>query len=130
TPKAKTAQANKAKATPASLKGHKHIAKIPTAGLTSDVSDGRAQAAALSRVGMPVFFPRLIKAGSEYCTSLTGNCVGGGEPPAQYAPAYPREYQIRDQHGRPHAAYRMTLVLNPVLGEYYGVQGMAWTNPP
>ena len=24
----------------------------------------------------------------------------------------------------------MTLVLNPVLGEYYGVQGTTWTNPP
>jgi LCP family protein required for cell wall assembly len=32
TPKAKTAAANKAKVTPASLKGHKRIAKIPTAG--------------------------------------------------------------------------------------------------
>jgi LCP family protein required for cell wall assembly len=130
TPKAATATANKAKATPASLKGHKHIAKIPTGGLTSDVSDGRAQAAALSRVGMPVYFPRLIKAGSQYCTSLTGNCVGAGEPAEQYTQAYPREYQIRDQRGRPHAAYRMTLVLNSLLGEYYGVQGTAWTNPP
>ena len=24
----------------------------------------------------------------------------------------------------------MTLALNPVLGEYYGVQGMTWKNPP
>ena len=24
----------------------------------------------------------------------------------------------------------MTLVLNPVLGEYYGVQGTTWQNPP
>jgi LCP family protein required for cell wall assembly len=130
TPKAKTAAANKAKATPASLKGHKHIAKIPTGGLTADVSDGHAQAAALSRAGMPVYYPRLIKAGSSYCTSLTGNCVGGGEPPEEYTHAYPRQYLIRDQQGRPHAAYRMTLVINPVLGEYYGVQGTTWTNAP
>jgi LCP family protein required for cell wall assembly len=130
TPKAATAAANKAKVTPASLKGHKHLAKIPTGGLTSDVSDGRAQAAALSRVGMPVYYPRLIKAGSGYCMSLTGNCVGGGEPPEEYAHSYPREYVIRDQRGRPHAAYRMTLVLNPVLGQYYGVQGTTWTNVP
>ena len=130
TPKASTAAGNKAKATPASLKGHKRLTKIPTGGLTSDVSDGRAQAAALSRVGMPVYYPRLIKAGSEYCMSLTGNCVGGGEPPEEYAHSYPREYVIRDQRGRPHAAYRMTLVLNPVLGQYYGVQGTSWTNVP
>jgi hypothetical protein len=24
----------------------------------------------------------------------------------------------------------MTLVINPVLGEYYGVQGTTWQNPP
>jgi polyisoprenyl-teichoic acid--peptidoglycan teichoic acid transferase len=130
TPKAATAAANKAKVTPASLKGHKHLAKIPTGGLTSDVSDGRAQADALRRAGMPVYYPRLIKAGSEYCMSLTGNCVGGGEPPEEYAHSYPREYLIRDQRGRPHAAYRMTLALNPVLGQYYGVQGTTWTNVP
>jgi len=130
TPKAKTAAANKAKVTPASLKGHKRIAKIPTGGLTADTSDGHEQATALAHAGMPVYYPRLIKAGSEYCMSTTGNCVGGGEPPEQYIHSYPRQYLIRDQRGRPHAAYRMTLVLNSVLGEYYGVQGTTWSNPP
>ncbi|HEY1567378.1 MAG TPA: LCP family protein [Solirubrobacteraceae bacterium] len=130
TPKAKTAAANKAKVTPASLKGHKRIAKIPTGGLTADTSDGRAQGAALAHAGMPVYYPRLIKAGSEYCMSTTGNCVGGGEPPEQYIHSYPRQYLIRDQKDRPHASYRMTLVLNPVLGQYYGVQGTSWSNPP
>ena len=130
TPKAATAAANKAKATPASLKGHKHIAKIPTGGLTADSADGKEQAAALRRVGMPVYYPRLIKAGSQYCMSTTGNCVGGGEPPDPYLHSFPREYIIRDQQGRPHVAYRMTLVLNSVLGEFYGVQGTTWSNPP
>jgi LCP family protein required for cell wall assembly len=130
TPKAATAAANKAKATPASLKGHKHIAKIPTGGLTADSADGTEQAAALRRVGMPVYYPRLIKAGSQYCMSTTGNCVGGGEPPDPYLHSFPREYIIRDQQGRPHVAYRMTLVLNSVLGEFYGVQGTTWSNPP
>jgi LCP family protein required for cell wall assembly len=130
TPKAATAAANKAKVTPPSLKGHKHLAKIPTGGLTSDVSDGRTQATALSRAGMPVYYPRLIKAGSQYCMSVTGNCQGYLEPPEQYAHSYPRQYLIRDQQGRAHAAYRMTLVLNSQLGEYYGVQGTTWTNPP
>ncbi|MGZ4168322.1 MAG: LCP family protein [Solirubrobacteraceae bacterium] len=130
TPKASTAAANRAKVTPASLKGHKRLSKIPTGGLISAVSDGRAQAAALTHVGMPVYYPRLIKAGSEYCVSLAGNCVGGGEPPTQYAHSYPRQYLLRDQQHHPHAAYRMTLVLNPVLGQYYGVQGTTWSNPP
>jgi LCP family protein required for cell wall assembly len=130
TPKAATAAANKAKVTPASLKGHKRIAKIPMGGLTADVSDGREQAAALTRAGMPVYYPRLIKAGSNYCMSTTGNCVGYLQPPTEYAHSYPRKYLIRDQQGRPHAAYRMTLELNSQLGQYYGVQGIAWTNPP
>jgi polyisoprenyl-teichoic acid--peptidoglycan teichoic acid transferase len=130
TPKAATAAANKAKVTPASLKGHKRISKIPTGGLTAAVSDGREQAAALTHAGMPVYYPRLIKAGSEYCMSVTGNCVSGGEPPEDFIHSYPRQYQVRDQQGHPHAAYRMTLVLNPILGEYYGVQGTAWSDPP
>ena len=130
TPKAATAAANKAKVTPASLKGHKRIAKIPMGGLTADVSDGRQQAAALTRAGMPVYYPRLIKAGSTYCMSVTGNCVGYVEPPAEYEHSYPRQYIIRDQRGHPHAAYRMTLVLNSQLGEYYGVQGTTWTSAP
>ncbi len=130
TPKASTAAANKAKVTPASLKGHKRINRIPTAGLIDATSEGRAQAGALSRVGMPVYYPRLIKAGSEYCASLAGNCLPGSEPAAEYAHSYPREYIIRDQQGHPHAAYRMTLVLNSQLGQYYGVQGTTWTNPP
>lgn len=130
TPKASTAAANKAKATPASLKGHKRLNNIPTGGLEDDGTDGRAQAAALRRVGMPVYYPRLIKAGSVYCVSLTGNCVAGGEPALEYAHSYPREYLIRDQQGHPHAAYRMTLVLNSQLGEYYGVQGTTWSDPP
>jgi polyisoprenyl-teichoic acid--peptidoglycan teichoic acid transferase len=130
TPKASNAAANRAKVTPASLKGHKKISRIPTGGLIAATSDGRDQAAALTHPGMPVYYPRLIKAGSEYCTTVAGNCVGGGEPSTQYTHSYPRQYVIRDQQGHPHTAYRMTLVLNSLLGQYYGVQGTTWSNPP
>ena len=40
------------------------------------------------------------------------------------------EYVIRDQSRQPHAAYRMTIVLNALKGQYYGVQGIAWRDPP
>jgi LCP family protein required for cell wall assembly len=130
TPRASTAAENKAKATPAALKGHKRLNKAPTGGLEDGTTEGRAQAAALRNPGMPVYYPKLITNGSEYCVSLVGNCVGYAEPPTEYTHSYPRQYQIRDQHGRPHAAYRMTVVLNSQLGEYYGVQGTTWTNPP
>ena len=44
--------------------------------------------------------------------------------------SYPRAYTLHDQQGNPHSAYRITLVVNPVLGQYYGVQGTTWQNPP
>ena len=70
--------------------------------------------------------PRVIFGGSSYCFGATGNC------PAQIQTtgAYPRSYRLRDRSGHDHYAYRMTLVLNPVLGQYYGVQGTTWLSPP
>jgi LCP family protein required for cell wall assembly len=121
-----------APAKPPSLNAHggHHPRVQSTAGLSADTADGKAQAAALHGVGMPVYYPRLIMAQSQYCASLTANCDEGGEPPTEYNAAYPRAYTLRDQQRRPHAAYRMTLVLNAALGEYYGVQGTTWQTPP
>ncbi len=100
----------------------------PTRGavVTGDVSDGRAQAAALGRLGMPVYFPRVIANGSNYCLSATGNCPVAIPGPG----SYPRGYEIHGPSGNPHPAYRLTLVLNASLGQYYGVQGTTWQNPP
>jgi hypothetical protein len=44
--------------------------------------------------------------------------------------SYPRGYLIHDQLGNTHPSYRMTLVLNAMLGQYYGVQGTSWPHPP
>jgi LCP family protein required for cell wall assembly len=126
--------APKPAATPSSSsgsKGHKRSSKIPTAGLAADLPDGRSQAAQLSKAKLPIYFPRLIKPdsaglGSTYCLGLTADCPLETASPG----SYPRAYTIHDQHGVPHAAYRMTLELNPVLGEYYGVQGTTWLHPP
>lgn len=60
-------------------------------------------------VRFPVLYPRLRLAGSTYV-----------DPP--------RAYGIEDYDGRPHQAYRM--VLKQGVGEYYGVQGMTWPDPP
>lgn len=128
-PTAKTQ--TKAKTTPKSAKGHKQLTRIPSAGLIAATSDGRSQAAQLTRAGMPVYYPRLIQAGSEYCLALLGNCANGAEPASEYAHSYPREYRIRGQQpGTSYAAYRMTIAINPLLGQYYGVQGTTWKNPP
>jgi polyisoprenyl-teichoic acid--peptidoglycan teichoic acid transferase len=112
--------------TSSSSKGRKRSSKIPTAGLTADLPDGRSQGVQLTKAKLPVYFPRLIKTGSSYCLGLIDNCPLEIASPG----SYPREYTIHDQRGVPHAAYRMTLQLNPVLGEYYGVQGTTWQHPP
>ena len=103
---------------------------LSMAGVTADPSDGRTQASALNHAELPVYYPRLIAAGSSYCSGLTGNCNDGDESPAAYVHSYPRAYPIIGPGGKRYPAYRMTLVLNYVLGEFYGVQGTTWDNPP
>jgi polyisoprenyl-teichoic acid--peptidoglycan teichoic acid transferase len=107
------------------------IGSVP--GLTADLNDGKAQAAGLRHHRLPVYVPRLILAGSQYCTPDNPMCtveVGQTTAEAGVSGGYPRSYVLRDQSGVPHAAYRLTLSINPVLGEYYGVQGTTWQNPP
>jgi LCP family protein required for cell wall assembly len=121
--------------TPKGLKGHKNLGALNTSGLAADLADGHSQVAQLTKVRMPVYFPKYIRpsvngTSDTYCLAITGNCADGAEPATEYAHSYPRQYLIRDQHGATHAAYRMTLVVDPVKGEFYGVQGVAWKDPP
>ena len=115
---------------PSARHAAKASSRIDTAGLTADSADGRSQAAQLPRAHMPVYYPRDIKAGSQYCLALTGNCADAAELAAAYAHSYPRQYLIPTQKGHKVPAYRMTLVLNSLKGQYYGVQGVAWRTPP
>jgi polyisoprenyl-teichoic acid--peptidoglycan teichoic acid transferase len=104
----------------------KGLSNRPSAPGLAAAGDGKSQAGALRRSGMAVYYPRRIVAASSYCSGVAGNCPleisGSG--------SYPRAYTLHDQQGKPHAAYRMTLVMNPALGQYYGVQGTTWQNPP
>jgi hypothetical protein len=95
----------------------------PPAAVYGDLGDGKNQAAALGNVRMPVYVPRVIANQSRYCQNVT--CTVGPDHAS-----YPRAYVLHDRRGAPHAAYRMTLVLNPQFGQYYGVEGTTWTNPP
>jgi polyisoprenyl-teichoic acid--peptidoglycan teichoic acid transferase len=99
---------------------------LSRANLTPDPADGKAQAVALRGIGMPVYYPKLVASGSSYCSALTGNCPV--ETTSQGA--YPRAYQIHDRNGIAYPAYRMTLEINPILGQYYGVEGTTWQTPP
>jgi LCP family protein required for cell wall assembly len=90
---------------------------------------GQAQATALGSPGLPVYYPTVIASGSSYCSTASGNCRVAPNPAGRYANAYPRAYEIRAA-GHRYSSYRMTLVLNAALGEYYGVQGTTWSDPP
>ncbi len=105
-------------------------ATVPSAGLVADPSDGRSQSAQLRSIAMPVYYPRLIQAGSEYCFSLTANCDEYPNPDSEYTGSYPRAYLIHAPGGTPYPSYAFTLVVNSALGEYYTVQGTTWLHPP
>jgi polyisoprenyl-teichoic acid--peptidoglycan teichoic acid transferase len=99
----------------------------PVPGLRADPSDGQSQAKALGKLGIPIYFPKLIMGSSQYCQSQTSLCpVEGGANGI----GYPRAYLLHDRAGISHYAYHMTLEINPVLGQYYGVEGTTWQNPP
>jgi polyisoprenyl-teichoic acid--peptidoglycan teichoic acid transferase len=97
--------------------------------LVQDVPDGQAQATALGALSLPVYYPSLIVKSSRYCSDASGNCRVAPNPPSRYVNAYPRAYQIQ-AGGHRYPSYRMTLVLNAALGQYYGVQGTTWSDPP
>jgi hypothetical protein len=48
---------------------------------------------------------------------------------SRYAGTEPRIYNLRDETGKKHEAYRLVFQA-PGIGEYYGVQGMTWKAPP
>jgi len=119
--------------TSASKAHHRH--KAPTGGVTVDIDDARNQALDLGKLGFPVYYPKLLPAATdswqpEYCSSATGNCDNPAEPSTAYDGSYPRAYHIHGQNGGVYPAYRITVVLNSALGEYYGIQGTTWLKPP
>jgi polyisoprenyl-teichoic acid--peptidoglycan teichoic acid transferase len=60
---------------------------------------------------LPVFYPTLLLNSSEFV------------PP-------PRVYKLRGPDGRKYGAYRMVLRRTNANGEYYGLQGTTWKDPP
>jgi polyisoprenyl-teichoic acid--peptidoglycan teichoic acid transferase len=94
--------------------------------LTANPRAGQAQAAALRHAGMPVYYPRVLADRSSYCYRDASSCYLEAASPG----SYPRAYTIGTHGGHRYRAYRLTLVLNPVLGEYYGIQGTTWQKPP
>ncbi len=66
------------------------------------------------RVRFPMYFPAAL--------SRRGRWTG--------SPPQPRTYQLSDLNGKAHGAYRLVFTQDEVNGDYYGVQGTSWRNPP
>jgi LCP family protein required for cell wall assembly len=85
-------------------------------GLVAAKLPGEDQAVILApKIPFPVYYPRLMRKGSRYWDGFSRSA--------------PRSYGIYDEAKKLHRAYRM-VVEAPGLGEYYGIQGMAWKDPP
>ena len=81
-------------------------------GLEVAREEGENQAVlAAKQIDFPFYFPTLR-------TSL-----------GAYAAPEPRVYKLRDELGKRHDAYRL-VVHKGMIGEYYGIQGTSWRNPP
>jgi LCP family protein required for cell wall assembly len=82
------------------------------AGLEDARREGEDQAVlADPKLKIPFYFPAKRVAGSVY---------SGTEP---------RIYKLKDERGKKREAYRLVLSTRRI-GEYYGVQGLAWKAPP
>ena len=80
-------------------------------GLERATKMGQDQAIASSKgTTFPVYYPKNLAMGGQYV-----------DPP--------RAYRLRDLDGRKYRAYRMVVKLGQP-GEYYGIEGMNWLNPP
>jgi LCP family protein required for cell wall assembly len=100
------------------------------AGMVSASNDGVAQAAALGKLFLPIYYPQDVPANSTYCFSITGNCLDYPNPTTEYGNSYPRAYEIRGDGTTRYPAYVLTLVINKGLGEYFNVEGTTWQYPP
>jgi polyisoprenyl-teichoic acid--peptidoglycan teichoic acid transferase len=82
-------------------------------GLEDASGFGKEQALLAVQAGaghsLPVLYPKLRMRGSLYVDQ-------------------PRVYKLRGPDGKRYGGYRMVLRLD--FGEYYGVQGLTWKNPP
>jgi LCP family protein required for cell wall assembly len=70
---------------------------------------------AATKVPFPVYYPTVIVRGGRYYDGQSQTA--------------PRTYDLYDPAKHKHRAYRMT-VEAPGLGEYYGIQGTDWKDPP
>lgn len=89
--------------------------KPSSAGLVNAKATGQSYAIQLGGVGFPVYYPALLTASGRYMLPFAGQ--------------YPRAYKLRGTDGKVYRAYRL-VVSTGDAGNYYGIQGTTWTDPP
>jgi hypothetical protein len=96
---------------------HKRAVKAgPVPGLVDARTEGQNLAIlADPKLTLPFYFP-----GQRTSRSVYAGTAGQSQP---------RIYTVKDELGRKHEAYRLTLY-NGVIGQYYGIEGMTWKDPP
>jgi polyisoprenyl-teichoic acid--peptidoglycan teichoic acid transferase len=93
-------------------KRNKPTSGTPIPGLVDAHIQGENQAVlAAPKLSFPFYFPALR------------NTTGA------YTDTAPRIYDITDETGKKHQAYRL-VISKGIAGQYYGVEGMTWKDPP
>ena len=90
-------------------------------GLVEAQTTGEDYAIQLGAMKFPVYYPKLMVAGRTYADPLRN---------ARGQLMYPRAYRIKTPDGKMKAAYRLVVPYNKLEGDYYGIQGTTWTDPP
>lgn len=91
-------------------------------GLVNMQQTGEDYAIQLGAMKFPVYYPKLLNSGGHYMTP---------ERNARGRLQYPRAYRIKAPDGKMKAAYRFVVQYGPLPdGNFYGIQGTTWTDPP
>jgi polyisoprenyl-teichoic acid--peptidoglycan teichoic acid transferase len=85
-------------------------------GLVDATQTGKDYAIQLGAMRIPIFYPGLLPLNGQYMSPVT---EGG----------YPNRYRIKAPDGKMKQAYRLVVKVGDP-GNYMGVQGTAWKNPP
>ena len=96
------------------------VGGVDVSGLANMAQTGKDYAIQLGAMKFPVYYPKLLTSGGQYM------------PPERNARGqleYPRPYRIKTPDGKMKAAYRLVVAYGED-GNYYGIQGTTWTDPP
>jgi LCP family protein required for cell wall assembly len=101
--------------------GKRHRSSGPSlGGLVNAQTAGEDYAIQLGAMKLPVYYPKLLSSSGQYMTP---------ERDAKGQLEYPRGYRVKAPDGKMKAAYRLVVSYGED-GNYYGIQGTTWTEPP